>query len=949
MKKFQTILFLTICFIWSNNLLSQNRNINNSTNTHTYNQCTGYLYDSGTNTNYGNNQDYWVAICPGTQGNRISMYFEEFSIDNSDKIEIYSGIGLNGSIHVTAGNTPFFTGNDLLNKYIVAYPTDTTGCLTTRIISDGSLTSTGFKAKIECVNYCQFPEASLDTFFYKIDNLGNRTQTLIRNFIDTVWNDSLHTSYKTAKFKAIDICYKDSIELVAKVKFPEDSINYIQSPNNCIYYWNYGDGNIDTIQYNNLAQHSWSKVYGYDINLIILDTLNGGCRSRNTIDTRLRIARNPIKTVSPIPDMCSGQLFDFTVGYNGNNAINIDSIKFQRPETKVNDSIVFIPDGPNCSANCYEAPVYFTSFLPGAVVTSLNDIKSICVNMEHTYIGDLSMEIICPNNSSTIFKHFTQSGSSDLGLANGSNNGCFAVDNAQGIGWTYCWSNQYLNSGMGVINGNTMGSPIPATDIIDTLGYFQTPIQNATSMITGWETVDLNGFSPLIGCPLNGEWKLKICDYWAGDNGYVFYWNMSLGQKLGADWDYQVGIDTVILDGSFIVGVSDTSLRFAPPIDSCGLYLYNIHIIDDFGCMWDTVTNLKVVCTPQVNLGSDTAICENINIILDAGNQGASSYIWEPNGENTQTITAKSAPNSNSATYVALVTNHNDKIYCYGQDSINLIIYPAVTANFSSSINPMEGCEPFTVKLTNSSMNAAYSEWNVGQLKSNDNSPTFTLPYGTYDIHFKVTSLDGCKDSIILNNIINVYKSPIANFGWTPQNPSVTLPTASFINLTTPKDIYNVYHWKIQRNALNDLRDNIFGEEPNYTWANTGDFNISLDAYSVNTAPSGFVYECHDTISKIITIINDVLIFPNVITPNGDGVNDLFVIKNLVDGQAYPDNEISIYNRNGKCVFFKQDVRTNEELWKPNSDTPTGTYFYKFIARGPIRNIEYDGAVEIIK
>jgi len=148
----------------------------------------------------------------------------------------------------------------------------------------------------------------------------------------------------------------------------------------------------------------------------------------------------------------------------------------------------------------------------------------------------------------------------------------------------------------------------------------------------------------------------------------------------------------------------------------------------------------------------------------------------------------------------------------------------------------------------------------------------------------------------------------------------------------------------------------VFGVNPSYTWQPqsgetvAGDYTITLDAYSVNLAPSGYIYECHDTISRIITIINDNLIFPNVITPNGDGVNDVFVIHNLIDGQAFPDNELSIYNRYGKRIYFVQNLRNESEFWDPAAtNTPTGTYFYRFIGRGPIRDVEYKGTIEVLR
>lgn len=932
---------------------------NNGT-TATY--CDAYLYDSGGSTgNYDTNSYVWRAFCPDNANSRMSLTFEQFDIHPSDSIEIYSGIGLGGSIHSTGTNVPFFTNQDLLGQTVIAYPTDPTGCLTVKISSGKFLTAPGFKAKLECVSYCQYPVAALDTFFYKISPDGTKTKFAIRRFSDTVFNITDSNLYDVVNYKAIDICKGDSIQIVAKTIFPENNLSYHQSDSNLIYYWNFGDVNLDTVYFSNTVNYSWPEVSGYDLALTVEDTLHGGCKSRLPIDTRIRIARNPIKTVAPIPDMCSGEVFTFNVGYSANNTIKIDSIIFARGSSERFDSVVFIPDGPNCQlpggSQCYEAPVTFDEFLPGAVLNTVDELFSICMNIEHSFIGDLSFEIVCPSGEAVILKHFTHSGGAHLGISYKPDNGCLPQNNPQGTGWTYCFSNQYLNQPRGVISGS-MSSPIDSTNVTDTLKYYQTPNQLATSMATGWETVDLTGFTKLVGCPLNGEWKLRVCDYWGIDNGYVFWWNMSLGQGSTTDWDYQVPLDTVILDGPFIVGHSDTSLYIAPPIADCGNYHYDIHIIDDFRCAWDTVTTLNVVCSPVVDLGEDIKICEQFSTTLDAGNAGATQYLWEPTGETTQTIVAQTEENSNSiVTYVAQVTNTNGSLYCFGKDSINLIVRPAALASFYSDKTHLEGCEPFNFQLFSStSTNADSIIWTIGQVKTNAPNPTLSFPYGTYDVKLQVISEFGCQDSIFQPNFISVYKSPVADFGWQPTNPSSTDPSVNFLNLTTPQDASNIYLWKIQNNKTNNLRENIFGLEPNYTWqpipgsSVVGDYKITLDAYSNNLAPSGLTYECHDTISKVISIINDKLFFPNIVTPNGDGINDVLKITNLVDGQAYPDNELTIYNRNGKRIFFKQDIRSNEEIWDPAAtNTPSGTYFYRFVGRGPIKNVEYNGTIEIMR
>lgn len=976
MNKKSTLLFLMSVFMFAFAQTAQAQDIilNNSNHGKTKNTCSGYLYDNSKTGNYEANQDRWVTICPPTStGNtgRISLTFEEFDIDASDTVFIYQGTSISAPVLTTADNIPYFQGQVLQGMTVMPSLMMTSGCLTVRLVTDGEVEAAGFKAKIECASLCQYPEAALDTVFYRIDEAGNRIARPVRDGADTLVNED--GSVSIVRYKSVDFCIGDSIVLVAKPVFPENDNVYHQEESHCIYEWTFGDGQSQTVNYGTEVGHKWSELSGYDLMLVVEDTANGGCRSRNTIDTRIRMATNPIKTVQRLPDMCSGTQMGFVVGYGANSQIIVDSLDFRRGAKERYENTVFIPDGPNClhlsPTGCYDAPVTFDQFTPGATVGHASDIMSICVNIEHTFLGDLGFSIICPNGQSAVLKHNTRAGGADLGIANNSttcSNKCDSACNPQGIGWTYCFSNQYLTNQRGVISGS-MSSPVDSTNTVDTTGYFQTPVQNPTPanpnaglQPSDQEIVDLNGLQGLVGCPLNGEWSIRICDNWGIDNGYVFWWDLELGQSSAANWDYQVPIDTVIWSGpTFFNQLSNTSASIAPPIDSVGDFIFNVKIIDDFGCEWDTVSPLTVVQTPVVNLGEDIALCEMTSVQLDAGNETpTASYVWSPTGETTRVITAAAPENSASEiTYTVLVTEYNGSIYCYGQDDIKLIVHPAATASFTSDIYPLEGCEPFSFQLRNTATNANTFEWTVGEETSSSPDPSFTFPYGTYDVKLKVTSEFGCQDSISYPAMINVFKHPVADFGWEPTNPYASDPTANIVNLTKPKDPINKYHWTIQTNRNNAYDvDNVFGENPSYTWTPqsgqsvAGDYNIHLDAYSVNLAPSGYIYECHDTITRVITIINDNLIFPTVVTPNGDGVNDVFVIHNLIEGQAFPDNELAIYNRYGKRIYFVQDLRHESEFWDPAAtNTPSGTYFYRFIGRGPVRDVEFKGSIEVIR
>jgi gliding motility-associated-like protein len=66
---------------------------------------------------------------------------------------------------------------------------------------------------------------------------------------------------------------------------------------------------------------------------------------------------------------------------------------------------------------------------------------------------------------------------------------------------------------------------------------------------------------------------------------------------------------------------------------------------------------------------------------------------------------------------------------------------------------------------------------------------------------------------------------------------------------------------------------------------------------------------------------------PNVITPNGDGKNEAFVIENL---DRYPGSSLTVYNRWGKKVYEDPDY---ENDWK-GGKLSDGTYFFVLTPKG---------------
>ncbi|MBS1638373.1 MAG: gliding motility-associated C-terminal domain-containing protein [Bacteroidetes bacterium] len=75
-----------------------------------------------------------------------------------------------------------------------------------------------------------------------------------------------------------------------------------------------------------------------------------------------------------------------------------------------------------------------------------------------------------------------------------------------------------------------------------------------------------------------------------------------------------------------------------------------------------------------------------------------------------------------------------------------------------------------------------------------------------------------------------------------------------------------------------------------------------------------------DTVTAFINIVDCTVKVPNVVTPNGDNVNETFKIHGL---ENFPGSALYVYNRWGNKIYQNNSYNND---WKPDSNC--GTYFY---------------------
>lgn len=150
---------------------------------------------------------------------------------------------------------------------------------------------------------------------------------------------------------------------------------------------------------------------------------------------------------------------------------------------------------PDDQTMYHESSLDVSNGIGGETINSIEDLSSIWINMEHSFLADLVITVICPNGQSLTL-HNQGGGGAQLGLPNQSD------DEVPGTGWDYWWS---ATPNYGTLVEEANGASLPS-------GIYES--------VEPW--------TELLGCPVNGQWTLQFADMWASDNGYLFGWGIAL-------------------------------------------------------------------------------------------------------------------------------------------------------------------------------------------------------------------------------------------------------------------------------------------------------------------------------------------------------------------------------------------------------------------------------------
>jgi len=159
----------------------------------------------------------------------------------------------------------------------------------------------------------------------------------------------------------------------------------------------------------------------------------------------------------------------------------------------------------------------------------------------------------------------------------------------------------------------------------------------------------------------------------------------------------------------------------------------------------------------------------------------------------------------------------------------------------------------------------------------------------------------------------------------------------------------------VYKNSVITLHGKVTGST-NYFWTpSTGLSNpnvLNPDAtikYTINYIlkaidPTGL---CNAQ-SSVTIRVKAPLIIPNVITPNGDGINDTWSIEHIED---FPHATFMIYNRWGNIVWKAENnsFEWNGTNYRNGELLPDGTYFYIIDLKSTAYDEPYTGYIQIVR
>lgn len=427
------------------------------------------------------------------------------------------------------------TGSSLAG--LVVQSTDPGGCLTLVFTSDASVAGTGWSGLITCDQPCEPPTA-------------------------VIVPDGL-----------LKICPGDAANLDGTYSIPAAG-HFIAS-----FQWDVGGTPYTDL----FISPVFPDPGQYPVSLTVYDEI--GCMSATPALMDVRVATRPDFNGTTVSDdeICLHEQVDLDPVVNGHEWTNVP--------TPVVGGLTILPDGSGVS---YHTTVQVIGFPDGLTITSPTDIQQVCLVMEHSFLGDLTVSLSCPGGQQVVLFDGNGGGGGGTYLGSPDDTGT----GVPGTGAQYCFANTAAWATL--LDEDAAGNHVTAGN---PPGESMTPgTYTSEGSFNGWN-----------GCDLNGGWTVTITDHLAIDDGYIFSWWIVIDPALYPDvitYTPVYDLPNSIWSGDGVSATAADGSATATPTAE-GTFPYTYTVTDDFGCTWDTTLNVTVHAPLVDFVASALPICDD--------------------------------------------------------------------------------------------------------------------------------------------------------------------------------------------------------------------------------------------------------------------------------------------------------------------------------------------------
>lgn len=335
---------------------------------------------------------------------------------------------------------------------------------------------------------------------------------------------------------------------------------------------------------------------------------------------------------------------------------------------------------------------------------------------------------------------------------------------------------------------------------------------------------------------------------------------------------------------------------------AAGVYTVTLTLTSNNGCTTVLTQPVTVNANPTANFSANTVCIGSPTQFTDLSVPGSGMCnLWGWDFGDGSPLGSGQNPShtyTNDSTYnvILIVQNSNG---CLDTIVLQATTAPQPVVDFAA--DTLAGCSPLCVNFSDLTTIASGSitgwQWDFGDGSpwsvSQSPSHCFTLA-GTYDIALTTTSNNGCVQTYLFPQMIEVFPSPVAIFTATPPVTTVSQTHVDFTDQSIANNTISSWVWD-------------FGTGSDFAYTQNAGFTYTQEygsTYPVTLTVTNNYGCVDDTTMDVIVEPEFTFYIPNAFTPNGDGLNDYFIGQGIGIAQY----EMWIFDRWGNLIFHCTDM-----------------------------------------